>query len=110
VLGVQIVIEAVFQRRTVRELRIGKEGADRLGHHVRGAVPQQVQAVRVLVIGGEQFDLAVTGQGGTDIGQRPRAVHRDRAADRGAGQPRADLSGDIVHRRALSQGQRLSIR
>jgi hypothetical protein len=26
-------------------------------------VAQQVQAVRVLVIGGEQFDLAVTGQG-----------------------------------------------
>ena len=44
-LHVEVVVEAVLDRRADAELRVGEQVLDRLGQHVRGRVPQDVAPV-----------------------------------------------------------------
>jgi hypothetical protein len=53
----EVVIEPVLDRRADRDLGIGIELLDRLGHDMGGVVAQQFQ--RVVVLGGDDRDLGI---------------------------------------------------
>ena len=54
-LDVEVVVEAVVDRRADAEPGLGPDVLDRLRHHVRGGVPQDV--VAVLAVDGHALDL-----------------------------------------------------
>ena len=59
-LDVEVVVEAVLDRRADAELRVGEELLHGLGHHVRGGVPQDVAAV--LAVDRDALDLVAVGE------------------------------------------------
>jgi hypothetical protein len=90
-----VVIEPVLQRRAVRQLRLRPKPLDRLGHHVRGRVPQHHQRLAVAV--GQDGDGVVAAQLRGEI--HHFAVHL--AGDGGLGQSLADRLGQLRHGAAV---------
>ena len=72
---VELVVEAVLDRRADAELRLGEDVLDRLGHHVRARVAQDAQPV------------GVGDHDGLDGGDRRAPAGRGRPARRRRGRP-----------------------
>ena len=95
----EVVVEAVGDRRADRHLGVGPQVQHRLGHHVRRRVAQHGQRLR---IASRQDAHAVA------LGQRqPQVAHlvADVHGDGGLGQPRADRGGRIQAGGAVLQLQ-----
>ena len=97
---VEVVVEALLDRRADRHLRAGVELHHRLGHHVRGVVADQVQ--RLGIAFGEDRDLGPVGQRRGEVAQL--AVDADR--QRGLGQARPDRRRGVGARGAVGQLER----
>ena len=90
---VDVVVEAVLQRRTEGELRAGEKPHHGPGHDVGGAMPQHLEGVGILVRENLEMNLAVAG--------RQLAVQVDNGAidlgrHRRLGQALADRFGHIA--------------
>ena len=81
---VEVVVEAVLDRGPDRDLGARPQLGDRLGHHVRGVVADEPQAV--VVAGGGDLDARAVGQRRVEVAQL--AVHLDRPAPPGPGPSR----------------------
>ena len=67
----EVVVEAVLDRRADRDLHAGVEPAHRLGQKVRRGMAQDVERVGVVrVTGGEELDLLAVGE------RQPQVLHR----------------------------------
>ena len=91
---IEVVVEAVLDRRADRELGAGEQLGDRLRHHVRGGVAQDVAAF-VAAVGHDRHRRTV-GNGRRQIGLG--AVHR--GGDGRLGEARPDRRGDVEGGRA----------
>ena len=91
---IEVVVEAVGDRGADRDLRAREQPGDRLGHHVRGRVPQHLAAVVGVGDDDLQRDVVVERTAQVD----PFAVGLRR--DRGLGEPLADRRRDLGRRRA----------
>ncbi len=77
-LDVEVVVEAVLDRRPDPQLRVGVEVLDRLGEHVRGRVAQDVAAV--LAVDGHALDHVAVGE---LVGEVAQVAGDPRGHDRG---------------------------
>ena len=66
----EVVVEAVFDRRPDAELRHREEVLDRLGHHVGGGVAQDVERLGAAV--GDDLDGVAVGDGRVHVDERRR--------------------------------------
>ncbi len=100
---VEVVVEAVLDRRPDRHLGAGVELLHRLGHHVGGVVADQVERLGVAV--GEDRDLGPVGKRRREVAQL--TVDADR--QRGLGQARPDRRGGVGPGGAVGQLQRRAV-
>ena len=100
----EVVVEAVGDRGADRVLRPREQVEDRLGHQVRGRVPQHLPA-RVRVRGDDRDARVVLDRPG-EIDLLPV----DRGRDRGLGEALADRRGDVAGGRAPGQLLRRPVR
>jgi hypothetical protein len=87
---VEVVVEAVLDRRSDRELGAGEQLRDGLGHHVGGRVAQDVTPGLGVV--GDDRDCRAVGQRAPEVD----LVAVDGGGDRRPGEPRADRGGDVA--------------
>ena len=73
----EVVEEAVLDHRADRHLRAGPQRLHRLGHHMRGVVPDQLQRARV--VARQELDLGVLLDRIGEVGDRAVERHRDGA-------------------------------
>jgi hypothetical protein len=116
---VEVVIEAVLDRRADRDLGAGEQVLHRLGHDVRAVVPDHRQ--RLGVLGADQADLRVVrdrpvevpqstvdlddeGTLGKALGDHPRHLHPGHAAREGARAPVGKGKGDLFRSRRVERG------
>ena len=99
----EVVVEAVGDRRPDRDLRVGPQVQDRLSHHVRGGMPQHGQRLGVAV--GDDADALAVVQGQAQVAHVAVDLH----GDRGLGQARTDRRGGVEAARAVRQIQAVSI-
>ena len=99
----EVVVEAVLDRRADRHLGPGVELLHRLGHHVGGVVADQVERLGVAV--GEDPDLGAVGERRGEVAQL--AVDADR--QRRLGEARPDRRRRVGPGRPLGQLQRLAV-
>ena len=95
---VEVVVEAVLDRRAEADLGLRKDLPHRRGEHVRRRVTQHVERLRMLV--GDDLDR-------DPVGERARQVAHlavDPRREGGLGQPRADRLGEVGGGAALRQG------
>ena len=94
---VEVVVEAVGDRRADAELRVGEHVLHRLGQHVRGGVPDHAAAV--LGVGRDRHDLDV-GVGrpatGRAAGRRRRAPRRSASGSPRLGSPASRTAAPAV--------------
>ena len=95
---VEVVVEAVLDRRSDRVFRLRMEPADRLGEHVRGGVSEDVE--RVVGPGGDRLRRCVTRRHEREIAQLAvhtcrKRVRRQHGADR---LPLGELDGGAVRK------------
>ena len=95
----EVVVEAVVDRRADRDLRAGIEVQHRRRQHVRGVVPDQVERLRVPVRDDRHLRHAVRRQRACEIAHLAVDLH----GERGAGQPLADRCREIGARGAFRQ-------
>ena len=81
---VEVVVEAVLDRRADGDLGAGEKVLHRLGEHMRGVVPDQFKRFRVLA--GDEADGGVAVEHGGEVGEL--AVHAH--GDGGLGEAGAD--------------------
>ncbi len=79
-LGQEVVVEAVLDRRPDAEQGAGEQLLHRLGHHVRGRVPQHRQAVGRVCANRLDVDISVGGPG--QIAQLPGRIAHDHGTAR----------------------------
>ena len=99
----EVVVEAVLDRRADRDLDAGMEPAHGLGQQMRRGVTQDVERVRVVVVPRRE-EL----QGGA-VGQRQAQVARlavDPREDGLLGELRADRAGGVERARSLGELER----
>jgi hypothetical protein len=117
----EVVIEAVLDRGADRDLSLGVDLLDRLRHHVRGVVAQELEPVRrrarddldarVAVDGPRQVaELAVDADRDSVALEARADRERDRASvDRVCERPRGPVrQGDDRHRDRISSSRRRS--
>jgi hypothetical protein len=98
---VEVVVEAVRDRRADAELRLGEEVLDGLGEHVRGGVPQDGPAV--VGVDRDRLDaVAVLGH----PRQVPQVDLVDPHRDRVPAQLQAGVGADLAHRRTAGHHTR----
>ena len=85
----EVVVEAVLDRRTDPERRPGEQVEHGLGQHVRRRVADRVQPARI--VGGDDADLVALGQRGRQVS----LLTVDRGDDRRLAQPGTDGGGEI---------------
>ncbi len=93
----EVVVEAVLDRRADRDLGPGIELHHGGRHHVRRVVADQVEGVRAAI--GNDLHLLAVGQRGAEIRHVPVDPHRER----GLRQAGADVTGQVGARRAVGQ-------
>src|SRR5690606_24513338 len=71
----EIVVEAVLDRGADRDLGLGIKLLDGLGHHVRGVVPQELEAV--LGVARDDLDARVAVDDGGEVFELAGDAHRD---------------------------------
>ena len=90
-----VIVKAVIKRRAVDEHRFRRNLLNRLGHHVSGGVPYEVEAVRIEVARpifvGDDGQLAVVFDDGGKVAQ----LAINFAAERGLGEAGADVFRDL---------------
>ena len=85
----EIVIESVFGGRAEGDLGFGIELLDRLGHHMRRVVAQDVEPVRL--VAGDDRDRGVMVDDRREVARLAVELQRDRRL----GEARADRGGDV---------------
>ena len=95
---VEVVVEAVLDRRAEAELRLRDDRRDRLRQDVSGGVAHDVEVV-VPALRGDDLDGVAVGQRRA----RGRGSLPDLDGDRGLGQAGADRRGGVVAGRPLGQ-------
>ena len=93
----KVVVEAVGHGRPEGQLHALEQPHHRPGHHVGTGMPQQIQRLGVFAGDQTKSDLAVGGQQLADPHHLP--VHL--GGQRGLGQTRADLGGDVDRPNAM---------
>ena len=102
----EVVVEAVFDRRADRDLDSGMQPADGLGQEVRGRVPQDVERVRV-VVASRREDLERR-----PVGQRQPQIPGlavDARENRLLGKLGPDRAGGIERARAVGKLERAPV-
>ena len=105
VLHLEVVVEAVVDRRPEGQLHALEEPHHRPGHHVGAGMPQDVQGLGVLAGDQPQANLALGGQ--RIVGPDQLAIHF--GGQRGLGQPRADLGGNVDGAKRVREFQDVSV-
>jgi hypothetical protein len=85
----EVVIEAVLDGGTDRDLGTGPQRLHRLGQHMRGVMPDQLQ--RAGIVAGDEFDFRIALDRIGEIADHAIERHRHRAL----GQRRRNALGDI---------------
>ena len=96
--GVEVVVEAVVDRRAEAELGPRDQRLDGLRHDVRGGVPHDVEVV-VAALRRDDLDRVAVGQGQGEVAHLVAHAH----GDRGLGQARSDRGGGVVPGGPLGQ-------
>ena len=102
----EVVVEALGDRRADRDLRARIELEHGLGQHVRDVVAQQLQRVAVARLGGDDLDRLAVDERDVEVDDPPVVVGRpvpllrlvaveDADGQRGPGEARADVGGEI---------------
>ncbi len=99
----EVVVEAVGDRRSDRDLRVGPQVQDGLGQHMRRGVAQDGQRLGVAV--GEDPDALAVAQRQAQIAHLAVDLHRDGRL----GQARADRRGGVEAARAVGQIQAVAV-
>jgi len=94
----EVVVEAVLDRRPDRDLRPGIEVEHRGGQHVRRVVADEVERV-LAVARGDDRDLVAVGQRPREVAKLPADLHGERRA----GQPRPDGGRQLGARGAIRE-------
>ena len=107
----EVVVEAVGDRRADRDLHALVQLEHRLGEHVRGVVADQLKRLLCVLLGEDRKRRAV-GQRAREVAQLGRFAGlrvTDLDRQRRARQPRPDRRGGVGARRAVCQRQRRSV-
>jgi len=102
----EVVVEAVLDRRADRDLHSGMEAADRLGEEVRGRVTEDVERIRVVVVArGQDLERRAVREREAEISGL--AVHT--REHRLLGELRPDRAGGIERARPVGKLERAPV-